>query len=85
MADAEVVLYRMVLPDHVCPYGVRAKQLLEDAGMAFDDRILHTREEVDAFQEEHGVDTTPQVFIDGERIGGSDDLERYLESAGSEA
>jgi len=85
MADAEVLLYRMVLPDHVCPYGVRAKQLLEDAGIRFEDRILHTRMEVDAFEEEHGVDTTPQVFIDGERIGGSDELERYLESARSEA
>ena len=85
MADAEVVLYRMILPDHVCPYGVSAKQLLEESGMPFEDRILKTRMEVDAFQEEHGVDTTPQVFVDGERIGGSDDLERYLESAGSDA
>lgn len=85
MADAEVVLYRMVLPDHVCPYGVRAKQMLDERGIAFEDRILHTRVEVDAFKEEHGVDVTPQVFIDGERIGGSDDLERYLESADSEA
>lgn len=85
MADAEVVLYRMVLPDHVCPYGVRAKQLLEDSNIPFEDRILKTRMDVDAFQEEHSVDTTPQVFINGERIGGSDDLERYLESARSDA
>lgn len=85
MADADVILYRMVLPDHVCPYGVRAKQLLEDNNIPFEDRILHTRMEVDAFEEEHGVDTTPQVFIDGNRIGGADDLERYLESAGSDA
>ena len=85
MADAEVVLYRMVLPDHVCPYGVRAKQLLEESGIPFEDRILKTRMEVDAFQDEHGVDTTPQVFVDGERIGGSDDLERYLESTRSAA
>ena len=85
MADSEVILYRMVLPDHVCPYGVRAKQLLDDAGIPFDDRILHTRMEVDAFQQEHDVDTTPQVFIDGERIGGSNELERYLESADSDA
>lgn len=85
MADSEVILYRMVLPDHVCPYGVRAKQLLDERGIPFEDRILGTRMEVEAFQQEHGVATTPQVFIDGERIGGSDDLERYLESAGSEA
>ncbi len=71
-------LYRMVLPDHTCPFGVRAKQLLESAGYAVDDQILSSREEVDAFKEKHGVQTTPQVFIDGERIGGSDDLEQYL-------
>lgn len=71
-------LYRMVLPDHTCPFGVRAKQMLEGAGFTVEDHILPTREEVDAFKDEHGVATTPQVFIDGERIGGSDDLERYL-------
>jgi len=27
---------------------------------------------------ENGVETTPQMFIDGERIGGSDELEQYL-------
>lgn len=75
------MLYRMVLPDHVCPFGVRARQLLDAAGFEIDDHILSSRGEVDAFEEAHGVDTTPQVFIDGERIGGSDDLERYLERA----
>ncbi len=79
MADArDATLYRMVLPDHICPFGVKAKQLLQSAGFTVDDQILRTREEVDAFKAEHGVDTTPQVFIDGERIGGSDDIERYL-------
>ena len=72
------ILYRMVLPDHVCPFGVRAKEMLETAGYAVDDRILSTREEVDAFKADQGVETTPQVFIYGERIGGSDDLQRYL-------
>jgi glutaredoxin len=71
-------LYRMILPEHTCPFGVRAKQLLEQNGFEVDDRILASREEVDAFEEEQGVETTPQVFIDDERIGGSDDLERYL-------
>jgi glutaredoxin len=79
--DRSAILYRMVLPEHTCPFGVRARQMLEQEGFQIDDRILRTREEVDAFQEEQGVATTPQVFIDGERIGGSDDLERYLASA----
>ncbi|WP_375396551.1 glutaredoxin domain-containing protein [uncultured Sphingomonas sp.] len=71
-------LYRMVLPDHICPFGVRAKAMLEEAGFAVDEHILASRDEVDAFEAKHGVDTTPQIFIHGERIGGSDDLERYL-------
>jgi len=79
--NRNAVLYRMVLPDHTCPFGVRAKGLLDRAGFEVDERILSTREEVDAFEEEHGVETTPQVFIDGERIGGSDALEVYLAKA----
>ncbi|MEG3083716.1 glutaredoxin domain-containing protein [Sphingomonas sp. PB2P12] len=81
MADTKrAILYRMVLPDHICPFGVRAKAMLEEQGFDVDDRILGSREEVDAFKAEHGVATTPQTFIDGERIGGSDDLERYFAS-----
>ncbi len=75
-------LHRMVLPDHVCPFGVRAKQMLEEAGYQVDDRTLTTREQVDAFKEEHGLRTTPLIFIGEEKIGGSDDLERYLAAGG---
>ena len=78
MTDRTATLYRMILPDHTCPFGVRAKELLEEHGFAIDDHILRSREEVDAFKDEHGVETTPQVFIDGERIGGSAELEDYL-------
>lgn len=77
-SNKSAVLYRMVLPDHVCPFGVRARQLLEQAGYGIEEHILRSREEVDAFEAEQGVDTTPQIFIDGERIGGADYLERYL-------
>jgi glutaredoxin len=68
----------MVLPDHTCPFGVRAKQMLDDQGFEVDDRVLSTREEVDALKDELGVATTPQVYIDGELIGGSQELEQYL-------
>lgn len=82
MSDQKsATLYRMFLPHHACPFGVRAKEMLEAAGYEVDDHILRSRQEVDAFEEKHGVATTPQIFIDGERIGGSDVLERYLEQA----
>jgi glutaredoxin 3 len=79
--DRKATLYRMVLPDHICPFGVRAKQMLERNGFDVDEHILGSREEVDSFKAEQGVGTTPVVFIDGERIGGSDELERYLAEA----
>jgi glutaredoxin 3 len=72
-------VHRMVLPDHVCPFGVRAKQMLEQAGYEVDDRPLTSREEVDAFKQAHGLRTTPLIFIGEERIGGSDDLEDWLD------
>jgi glutaredoxin len=79
MADEKTAtLYRMILPEETCPFGVRAKELLEQNGFAVEEHILRSREEVDAFEEKHGVPTTPQVFIGDERIGGSDDFERYL-------
>ena len=78
-------LHRMVLPDHTCPYGERAKALLEEAGFEVDDRLLCSREEVEAFKAEHGIDTTPLVFVGGERIGGSAELERYLAEEGAQA
>jgi glutaredoxin 3 len=74
-------LYRMVLPDHTCPYGVRAKELLEQNGFEVEEHVLSSRKEVEAFKAEQGVSTTPQIFIGGERIGGSDALDRYLQDA----
>lgn len=63
---------------HVCPYGLKAKYLLERQGYRVEDRWLRTREETEAFKAEHGVRTTPQTFIGGERVGGYDDLRRFF-------
>jgi glutaredoxin len=77
-SNRTATLYRMVLPDHTCPFGVGAKQLLQSEGFTVEDNILRTRDEVEAYKAKEGVATTPQVFIDGERIGGLDALEAYL-------
>ena len=72
------ILHRMVMPGHICPYGLKAKDLLQRSGYTVEDRHLKTRAETDAFKAEHGVATTPQVFIGGTRVGGYDDLRRHL-------
>jgi glutaredoxin len=68
----------MVTPEHVCPWGLKAKNLLGRSGYEVEDRHLKTREETDAFKAEHKVPTTPQVFIGSQRVGGYEDLRRYL-------
>jgi glutaredoxin len=81
MADEkQATLYRMVLPDHVCPFGVRARELLLERGYDIDERVLRTRDEVEAVKEEFGVATTPVIFVGDERIDGSEALERFLAS-----
>ena len=67
----KATVYRMVMPEHVCPYGLKTVDLLKREGFEIEDHHLETREETDAFKEKHGVKTTPQTFIDGKRIGGA--------------
>jgi glutaredoxin 3 len=81
MSKRTATLYRMKLPTHECPFGLLARRMLEDAGFELDEHLLTSREEVEAFKAEHHVATTPQTFIDGERIGGSEELATYLESS----
>ena len=77
-APKRAALYRMVMPEHTCPYGVKARHLLKSKGYKVDDRWITSRAEQEAFKAEHDVKTTPQVFIGGKRIGGFDDLRRFF-------
>ncbi len=78
-ADAgEASLYRMVTDEHVCPFGLKAKDLLERKGYSVTDHHLETRSQQEAFKEKHQVETTPQIFIEGERVGGYDDLRSHF-------
>lgn len=77
-AAKKAVIHRMVMPHHTCPYGLKAKDLLKRSGYEVEDHALTTREQTDAFKAQYGVATTPQVFIGGTRIGGYDDLRRFL-------
>ena len=46
--------------------------------MRVEDKHLASREQTDAFKKEHGIETTPQVFINGRRVGGYDDLRKFF-------
>ena len=71
-------LYRMATPDHNCPFGMKTLDLLQREGFDVADHPLRSRAETDAFKAEHGVETTPQVFIGDKRIGGYEETLRHL-------
>lgn len=68
----------MVTGGHICPYGIKSKDLLEREGYEVQDHKLTSREETDDFKDKHNVKTTPQTFIDGKRVGGFDDLQKFF-------
>lgn len=78
-------LYRMAMDSHVCPYGIKSKWLLERKGYTVEDHPLASRAATDAFKAEHDVATTPQTFIDGQRIGGYTDLRSHFDIDKAEA
>ena len=47
-------------------------------GFAVEDHYHETREETDAFKEEHRVKPTARIFIEGKHIGGYDDLRKHF-------
>lgn len=66
-----------------CPYCIRAKNLLNEIGIAFEEINLDGKdEELKKLREETGQRTVPQIFIDGEFIGGFSELSA-LNAAGS--
>jgi glutaredoxin-like protein len=64
-----------------CPYCVRAKGMLRDAGIAFEELVLNRDFSEATIRAVSDETTAPQVFINGERIGGSEALEQYLVKA----
>jgi glutaredoxin len=52
--------------------------MLKRHGYEVEDHHLTTHAETEAFKKQHGVDTTPQTFIEGKRIGGHDELAAYF-------
>lgn len=71
-------LYRMYTDHHICPFGIKALDLLKRKGYIVEDHLLKSREDTELFKAKHQVQTTPQVFIDKKRVGGYSDLLDYF-------
>jgi glutaredoxin-like protein len=68
-----------------CPFCARAKEMLEDAGMDYEEIVLGRDASLRSLRAMTGAETVPQVFVEGEHIGGSEVLEEWLSTAGSKA
>ena len=69
---ARVEIYTKFL----CPYCARAKRLLEEKGVDYEETEVSMggAKKAEMVQRAGGRTTVPQIFIDGRHIGGSDDL-----------
>lgn len=64
-----------------CPYCVRAKHLLENLNVKYTEKVVGvdtTREEL--LEAAPNARTVPQIIINGEVIGGYDQLNSYIEN-----
>lgn len=78
MSKKTATLHRMVTPNHLCPWGIKAKDLLRRSGFEVEDHHLKSKAENEAYKRDHGYDDTPQIFIAGKHVGGYDALLKYL-------
>jgi glutaredoxin-like protein len=65
-----------------CPHCAKAKSLLQDAGIEYEELVLNRDYTDNTLRAVSNQITYPQVFINAEHIGGADDLEAWLSSAG---
>jgi glutaredoxin-like protein len=76
--NAPLPLNATVFSREGCPYCVRAKGMLRDAGIRFEELVLNRDFSESTIRAISGRTTLPQVFVNGERIGGSEEVAAYL-------
>lgn len=74
----KAIIYRMVTPKHICPWGIKAKDLLNRNGYEIEDHHLESKEANEAYKKNNNYNETPQIFIEGKNLGGYDELREHL-------
>lgn len=76
--DAKRPLDVTVMSRPGCPFCAKAKGLLSDAGIAYEELVLNRDYTSRSLYAMAGLDSVPQVFINGDHIGGAGELEEWL-------
>lgn len=61
-----------------CPFCAKAKSLLTERGLSFEEIELGSDATLTSLKAISGRETVPQVFIGGQHIGGSEELEKHF-------
>ena len=61
-----------------CPFCINAKAMLSNNNIAYEEIVLGDGASLRSVRAMTGLETVPQVFIDGTHIGGSAELETYM-------
>ena len=69
----------VILGRESCPWCDKAKELVTSKDHTFHYFDVMEADSIREFLIQNGMDTVPQVYKDGEYIGGYSDLENYLE------
>jgi glutaredoxin-like protein len=64
-----------------CPFCAEAKRMLSERGLDYDEISLGTHAASRSVRAITGRDTVPQVFVNGEHIGGADELAAYFDNS----
>lgn len=67
---AQILIYSK----NSCPYCDKAKNLLKNKSIPFDETLITDPDEMIALKKRTGWMTFPQIFIEGKLVGGFDDL-----------
>jgi glutaredoxin-like protein len=76
--DDAVPLDVTVFTRNGCPHCAKAKGLLRDAGIEFEELRLNREYTDQTLRAVAAATSVPQVFIGGQHIGGADELEKWL-------
>ncbi len=68
-----------------CPFCARAKGMLTDAGIEYEELVLNRDYTDRTLRAVASATSYPQVFINGEHVGGSDELAEWLERGGAKS
>lgn len=79
ISDHSVVLFMKGVPGNsACSFSSRLVQILENIGVTYVSHdVLQFAEQRKAVKEFTGIKTLPQLFVNGEFFGGSDEMRRH--------